>query len=353
MVSQSKLAHYLKQFPSEILKYCKKDNTSATIYFFIINEHFTIISRMLLYFIDDYNIVIINNLDNIKNGDIVIPLDEKSQSVFYKSNIYSIFDNKKLFYKYIKTNYMKRCNNYSQIYCINSYDSNYNGKNIFSNFIIKPISGCGSENILYEEGLIYDIIDKFSDNNQIQDVIQIKKTYEVNFVCSNGNVLNKLCCLTEDQSFSTTRYIFGSYGNYINKIPNNILNFCKKIIFDSYYNGFIEFEFIEDKNGKVYIMECNARMSGHIDNPLYFKLLVEPYFNVTSSFVNYIVDEYKYDTIENTLSNTKFTNNYIKYKVNSLNTKKYKDKISTIVNQQLYFIIVLIFCVVLYLYCII
>ena len=343
MTLKSKSMLYLKQFPYNIIKKYKfKHKNRPIIYLFVVDDHITIISRMITYLIDDYDIVFINNLHNIKRNSIVIPLDAKAQSIFYNSSVYNIFDDKKAFYSYIKSYYMHCNDSYSNIHCINSYDSNYSGKNFHSRFIIKPVDGSGSYEILYKEGWVFDIIDKFGDKNQIQDVIQINKTYEANFICDEGNIKNILCCFTENQSFSTMRYVYGSYGKYINKIPNNILQFCKKILFDSNYSGFVEFEFIEDANGKIYIMECNARMSGHIDNPMYFKLLIEPYYNIKSSFANYIIDQYKYNTLMLTLSNIVLIQNYIQFKaVKYVNNSQIRKCC-----MLLYFTCILILCII-------
>jgi hypothetical protein len=68
-----------------------------------------------------------------------------------------------------------------------------------------------------------------------------------------------------------------------------MLPLCESIIKESNYNGFIQFEFIEDTNGTIYLMECNPRMSGSINNPHYFKKLIEPNYTVTSRFCDSLI----------------------------------------------------------------
>jgi hypothetical protein len=251
--------------------------------FLLVNNIHGFLIDIILYLIDDYNLIIIHNMDNITKNDIVIPIGVDSQASYYNNSIYYIFDNKYKFYKYITSNNILENTN---INIIKSYDKDYAGENIFSKFIIKPCDEFGSKNQIREQDYIYNIINKYSmnNNNQIQEIINIDKMYEVNLYIMNGNIISSYCLLTESTRKSN-QYINGVLGKVI-KIPDNILNFCNKIIKISNYTGFIEFEFITDKN-KLYIMECNPRISASVNNPIYFKEMIEANFKIVSSFANY------------------------------------------------------------------
>ena len=86
-----------------------------------------------------------------------------------------------------------------------------------------------------------------------------------------------------------TDYFFGINSKQTIKITKGIIKLCKTIIKDAKYNGFIEFEFIKDIHGVIYIMECNPRLTGIIHNPQYFKKLIEPYYNIKSRFCDSLI----------------------------------------------------------------
>ena len=94
----------LKIASLDIIKLYINTNTNInsnkpTIYLLVIDNFVSFIFFMMIFLVDDYNIRIINTLDNIKSNDIVIPIDAQSQTLLYKCDIYSILDDKKLFYK--------------------------------------------------------------------------------------------------------------------------------------------------------------------------------------------------------------------------------------------------------------
>jgi hypothetical protein len=59
--------------------------------------------------------------------------------------------------------------------------------------------------------------------HQIQDIINIKTMYAVNFVCKDGVILNKICCTTNGV-MKPTHYVFGAFGTYTMNIPIYILH---------------------------------------------------------------------------------------------------------------------------------
>ena len=291
------IKHFSYSFIKSLTNIIVTNPNRSTIYLLVITEHSLLLQILIYYLIDDYNVKIINNLDNINHNDIIIPVCVKAQALLYKDKIYSTLDNKKSFYNLLG-NYS---NCLKHIHLIPSYDKNYKGDNIFKNFLLKPVNDWGSKNILFKEGFIYDIISKYAKTHQIQDIIKLKAIYEANFVCKDGVIINNIMCIT-NESILTQNYLdsidntknIPKYILITKNIPKYILKLCKTVIASLNYNGFIEFEFIKDVNGKFYIMECNPRISGTIYNPLYFKELVEPYFYIKSTFANYLVKSYEY-----------------------------------------------------------
>lgn len=269
---------------------------------FYTEKNYSRIIKLTLYLKDNYNFT---TLENVKSTDVIIPIDVKSQTLLYKNTIYDMLDDKKVFYEYLK-----RCD-LKNIRLINSYDSDYKGEDIYSEFIIKPSNEYGSKGQMRKKGYIREIIAEYANNNQIQDIINIRTLYEVNFSCKKGDIVGKLCCVTHDKHRKSSDYKKGVRGYYTLDIPYNILTLCENIINRLNYTGLIEFEFIEDENGTIYIMECNPRMSGHIDNPLYFKLIIEPYFHIKSSFVDKIIQKEKLNEKTTIFNFLNFVRKYI------------------------------------------
>ena len=247
----------------------------------------------LFCYLDDYNVVIITNLNNIEKHDIVIPCSVGAQEIYYKNNIYKLLDNKTLFYKYLYDNYNDKMQN---IRFIPSYDKYYKGENKNSMFLIKPNDDFGSKNQIIESGFIYEIISKYSNSYQIQDIIDINVIYEIDFVCKKGNIIGSIFHKTYNKTRTTCDYIIGVDSIQTKNIPNEIVKLCKKIIEDTKYNGLIQFEFIKDTKGTIYIMECNPRISGHLTNPQYFKKLIEPMYNVKSRYCDYCIKQSSCDS---------------------------------------------------------
>src|SRR5437764_13620651 len=84
-----------------------------------------------------------------------------------------------------------------------------------------------------------------------------------------------------------------------------------KIVKQLKYNGFIEFEFLVDKNKNIYIIEANPRISGTIftyvqDNSPYMNdlmnsycnLLVKNSFDIANYDGNYKLNYYKKENLK-------------------------------------------------------
>jgi hypothetical protein len=204
----------------------------------------------------------------------IIPYGIEQQELFFNSKIYSILDNKSNCYKFLeKYNDILKD---TKINLINSYTKDYiknKNKNVKNKFIIKPNTGLGSKGIIYAEDYIYNLINEYPDY-QIQDIINNECGYELSCVCKNGKVISSICIKTTIVKRSFISYIKGINGVVCYK--KNLLEFAKKILENIKYNGFIEFEFIKE-NKKIYLMECNARLSGWVNNEYFFEKIIIPY----------------------------------------------------------------------------
>ena len=209
----------------------------------------------------------------IKNNAI-IPYGIEQQELFFNSKIYSLLDNKTGCYNLLEkySNILKD----TKINLIKSYTKDYiknKNKNIKKKFIIKPNTGHGSKGIIYAEDYIYNLINKYPDY-QIQDIINNECGYELSCVCKDGKLISSICIKTTIVKRSFISYIKGINGIVCYK--KNLLEFAKKILENIKYNGFVEFEFIEE-NKKIYLMECNARLSGWVNNEYFFEKIIIPY----------------------------------------------------------------------------
>ena len=244
---------------TEIIIYVRED---GIFYFF---------SFFIAWYLTEYNIKVKFRTD-IKNykKNIIIPFGVEQQEILFKSNIYKMLDNKSNFY-----NFLNKINK-TNIKLIKTYDNKYikhNGENIKKKFIIKPNDGFGSKGIVYKEDYIYNLIKEYPEH-QIQDIINNDCGYELSCVCKNGKIISNICIKTKIVNRSIFSYIKGITGTVCYK--KDLLKFATKILKKINYNGFIEFEFIKD-NKCIYIMECNARISGWVNNKYYYEKIIIPY----------------------------------------------------------------------------
>lgn len=243
-----------------------------------------------------YKCVIINKPNNyyFKKADVIIPLGINCQKIlnkytkfnnkFFVSNTktYNILNDKKLFYDFIKkNNFLEN----SEIQLIKSYNRNYNGKNIYGEYIIKHVAGVGSGYNEIVKDYIYNIIDKKSTNYQIQDIINIKFVHCLDFLVKNGKIISYLNFIVDGKI--DEEFYDNNNKQQIIKINNEkFLKVAEKIFYKTNYNGFCEIEFIEDFYNNFYIMECNPRISGNIncydinDNCPFIDNFINPYINI-------------------------------------------------------------------------
>jgi hypothetical protein len=215
-----------------------------------------------------------DNMDNMDNK-IIIPCGVKEHCILFKSKIYKKLDNKSKCYKL-----MNNCKDLlnSDIKLINSYSYEYirnNQPNIKKNVIIKPNDGRGSMGIEYKEDYIYNLIEEYT-NCQIQDVINNKDGYEFICCCKNGKIISNICMKTNIINRNVLSYVKGIDGYIVEN--EKIYNFVKIFVESIGYNGFAEFEFIGDEID-IYFMECNARISGWVNDEHIFDKIIIPFIN--------------------------------------------------------------------------
>jgi hypothetical protein len=289
-------------------------NVNPKIVYLLISGSLSSLHLKLMLILEDYKINMITDLANINDSDIVIPCTVMAQSMLYKSDIYMTLDDKTSFYNYITDN----CQELLQdIHLIPTYNSGYNGSDKYSTFLIKPNDGHGSQNQKMETGYISDIITKYGKNNQIQDIINISIIYELDFICRDGHIIGSIFHETEASSRTPQDYVFGIFCTQIIDLPDGMLEMCENIIKKTNYNGFIEFEFIKDRCGVIYIMECNPRLSGFVCNPMYFERLIGPYYNIKSSFCENLIksNNYNCNSKMRLFDNRHEICRYVKYKI--------------------------------------
>ena len=250
---------------------------------------------------DKKDIKIVFNLNfKISKNDKIIPIGIKEQYNLYKNlyteNIYEMLDDKKKFYGYLNSN------NYllKNIKLIPSYDEFYKGKNNNKKYIIKHKNGKGSSQNKIIEGHIYDIIEKYNKDYQIQDIITIKYVYGVNTVCESGTI-NGISTYSIKGELNKDMYVTGFNEKITNYIKYDKINyFVTNIIKILNYTGFIELEFLIDNNKNIYIMECNPRISGDVNfSSNYYNNLIYPYLNKNIILNN---KKYKTDSIKNVIN---------------------------------------------------
>jgi hypothetical protein len=237
-----------------------------------------------------YDVKILNDPTNInpdKNALIATNVD--FQYNIFKNrcnygNIYNLWNDKIAFYNYLKQN------NYllDGLQLIPHYDSSYKGPNITKEFFVKHKDGWSSKFNQKIYANIFNLIASHGENNQIQDVMNIKHIYGVSVSSLHGKIIGAYTYLSNEgltpemnaTGFSAVR------SNYI--MYENIKKFVINIIKIANFNGIIEFEFIIDHNDIIYVMESNPRLSGSLRVSFYFDLVIMPYIQAMHNNNNFI-----------------------------------------------------------------
>ena len=148
---------------------------------------------------------------------------------------------------------------------------NLPSENYSKNMIAKPIYGRGSRNIFYvKTKKEYDFFKK-NKNYVVQKLISGKE-YTTDCLFNSNGVL--IFNLTRERMIHRGVSIIGKIVND-QKVKKEVIKISKSMNF----NGPINIQFIKSKNGKIWLIEINPRLSGSIEfsmkagfNPfLYYK----------------------------------------------------------------------------------
>lgn len=205
-----------------------------------------------------------------READVIIPIGIKSQKALneypkYRNKslqspdyIYDMFNDKIAFYRMVEKYAILKD---SDIKLIKTYDKTYRGPNQRGKFILKHREGAGSNNKILTDN-IYNLINEYGDDYQIQDLLDVKQVNGINCVCKDGDIIGGFNFIfkgfidknnnTENVK-QTLKYIEPQFKDIILKITKKYK-----------YNGLIEFEFLETTDNDIYLMEVNPRMSGNI-----------------------------------------------------------------------------------------
>ena len=237
---------------------------------------------------------VVTSMNNLNiNKDTIISTSVNGQFTifqpFLKYNIYNMLDDKISFYNYLRQN----PDLLTGMPLIPSYDETYKGPAITKQFIIKQKNGWSSRFNTYVTDNVYNLIQQFGKTHQIQDVLDIKHIYGVNLCIFFGKIIgvytnSSFGGLTPEMNAKGFPAILTNFIKY-----KEVRDFLKKIIKTTNYQGIVEFEFLIDKNDKIYIMECNPRLSGALRDALYFDNVVKKYITAlhTKQFNEVNIDD--------------------------------------------------------------
>ena len=227
-----------------------------------------------------YQCEVTKNIDKLNvETDIIISSNVSFQydifNQYCSDNIYTMLDNKISFYNYLnKNNDLLKEND---LFLITSYDTSYKGENIAKNFIVKNSNGYSAKFNQIIHGNIYDIIKTYSSKNQIQEILDVKNIYGVSLCCKFGKIIGIYTYLSDGAiTASSQENGFSCVRNCYIKFPQ-VRSFLKKMIDKLQYNGIIEVEFLIDLFDKIFVMECNPRISGSLCVSLYFNEIIKKY----------------------------------------------------------------------------
>ena len=259
--------------------------------------------------------------EDINLYDVVIPVDVTSQqyynslehSKFFSSftNIYELLDNKASCYQIVKK--------HRQVRQIPTYttDSKYSlqefiEKNDSDRYIIKSNTGYAAfyQTILNKKQLLRKTKNSLK-NCIVQPKFENFKLYSLDAVCKNGTIISDLFTIVGDNGLQFTDFVLGSIKTRViddPKLYNSAKKFSDAVIKECNYSGLIEFEFIITDDNKIYFLEINPRICGHIGqkdvnrNSIYYNKIIIPYFKeygITLPQQLTVTDEYEGSNVRN------------------------------------------------------
>lgn len=223
-----------------------------------------------------YQCIVTKTIDHLNRAtDVIISTNVSYQYHIFKPycafDIYSMLDNKLQFYEYIVRNaYLCYDNN---VHLIPSYNKSYNGPNVIKKFMVKAANGFSCKYNTIEHDSIYNLIKKYPNNYQIEDLMDVKNIYGVSLCCKQGKIISAYSYLTQGAVTTTS---FDAERNCEIRIPE-AKKFLKSMVANLKLNGIIEVEFLIDRSNKIYVMECNPRISGSLRVPHYYNSIILTY----------------------------------------------------------------------------
>jgi len=226
----------------------------------------------------DYTVQIIWNTphtEDDENPKIIIPVDVESNAVLFgKDNvaaIYRMLDDKIDFYQWLQWN------NDILGSKIRLIPKGVPGGSV-KKYMIKHRRGYGSLNNVVREDFYERLLDDFPiEQYQIQEWIKVDTVLACDGFARDGSL--KSVFYTMKKSVAKFQdYEKGYPLQYKNYIPRpEIESFVVAIVERISYTGFFQFEFIQDRRGQIYILECNPRISGLVFSQHYFDHILTPY----------------------------------------------------------------------------
>lgn len=253
------------------------------IYIFFNNGNNIVLSQLTnLLTGNGYQCEIVKTIEHLNiDKDIIMCTNVANQypifKKYYTSNVYAMLDNKISFYDFLNKN-PNLCLE-SNVFLIPNYNKSYNGPNITKNFMIKAPNGYSGKFNQIKHGSIYELIQQYGNTHQIQDAMNVKHIYGVSICCKSGKILSSYTYLTQGAitttSFHATRTCEITFPS--------VKTFLKKLVANLQLHGIIEVEFLIDHSNKIYVMECNPRISGSIRIPHYFSSIIQTYIRTFHS----------------------------------------------------------------------
>jgi len=264
------------------------------IIFYSYNTNLINYAHFLSKLCDRENIVLYKyNKDKFDKADVIVPIgifsqielskysEHKNKFLVNEPYVYYVINNKVKFYKFIKKFDILKD---SSIQLIPTFDKKYKGPNFYDKFIVKHKDGTGSFDNKIKKDHLYNLISKYGKNYQVQELIKVKYVHGINCLCHNGRIVRAVNFIVEgfiDPTNNNDNCI-----EEVREVDPKFLDVINKITMTFQYNGFIEFEFLEDNKNNIFLIEANPRLSGHIkciarDKSLpYVDNLIIPYYDI-------------------------------------------------------------------------
>jgi len=210
-----------------------------------------------------------------ENPKIIIPMDvESNAALFGKNNtatIYRMLDDKIDFYQWL------RWNNDILGSKIHLIPEGVPGGPV-KKYMIKHRRGYGSLTNNVREDIYERLLDDFPlEQYQIQEFIEVDAVLACDGFARDGRLTSVFYTMKKSVA-KFQDYEKGYPLQYMNYIPRpEIESMVVALLERISYNGFFQFEFIQDQGGQMYILECNPRISGLVFSQHYFDHILTPY----------------------------------------------------------------------------